>query len=81
MTDKPQIPKGGFAFPVMWDFHESETGMTLRDYAAIRFAPIMTFGPDLGCDPDSERFKKEARRAARAAYALADSMLEARDNG
>jgi hypothetical protein len=65
MSDNPR------AFPVPWEFHEAEAGMSLRDYFAGQ-ALIGLAMKDPYENPD---------RHAVLAYAKADAMLDARKKG
>ena len=60
---------GGPAFPVMWDYADNETGMSLRDW----FAGQALEGR--GYDGWG------AQDIAEMAYEIADAMLAARSNG
>lgn len=80
---------GGQAFPV-WELNGqgkaemTDFGMTLRDYFAAKALPALIAEPCWceGADPVFSRLgkdgKDEAEMFAKAAYRLADAMLEAR---
>ncbi len=73
---------GGPAFPATsWtkdgDFIGDNQGMTLRDYFAAQFAPVMI---RMIADGLHQSVKRPADEAAMSAYALADAMLKARQS-
>ncbi len=69
---------GGWAFPTPGDQHdESFNGMTLRDYFAAQFAPVMI---RMIADGLHQSVRRPADEAAVSAYALADAMLKARQS-
>jgi hypothetical protein len=65
---------GGPAFPVMWDYADNETGMTLRDWFAGQAMQGILAGP---CSRDGTPLKEWFDVPAHA-YQLADAMLAAR---
>ncbi|MDX0180881.1 hypothetical protein GOC16_08455 [Sinorhizobium meliloti] len=62
---------GGPAFPVMWEFAENETGMSLRDW----FAGQALAGLYASHDGSTRE------NMAAEAYDIADAMIEARKAG
>lgn len=64
-----EINDGGPAFPLKEPMRDDSEGMTLRDYFAAKALP-WCIGQ---CDPENW-----AKNSAKAAYDLADAMLEAR---
>ena len=81
---------GGPAFPVMWDYAESEAGMSLRDWFAGQHPVIdgelsITLAEALMCEhlPKSktslENRRWWAEAEARLKYLNADAMIAARD--
>lgn len=49
MSDK----NGGPAFPNDWEAKDmGSTGMTLRDYAALKVLPVLVANPETGYDED-----------------------------
>ena len=76
---------GGPAFPMTcpgnhpngnpcWNYHETGSGMTLRDWFAGQVAADLT--KDLSVDPSDCPY--DDHDLARDAYMIADAMLEAR---
>ncbi len=65
-------PENPLAFPVQWEFHEAEAGMTLRDW----FAGQAMNGWSASW-PEGRRIERPQTVAA-ASYAIADAMLAER---
>jgi len=64
------------AFPTV----SGQTGMDLRDYFAAKVMPAIVVtlkGAEIGVDAGA--ITEDTHRAARCAYAIADAMLEARN--
>jgi hypothetical protein len=61
---------GGPAFPIMWDYAENETGMSLRDYFA---------GQALAGRMARQSSYPSWGDAAKDAYEMADAMLAERE--
>lgn len=74
------VGDGGPAFPCEWDYINSNravaNGMTLRDYAAIKFAAAWV--PVLGLTTMPETREQRADEAVRLGLLQADAMLKAR---
>jgi hypothetical protein len=93
-TDKPDINDGGPAFPITRRKNERymdemgydrtraveglEGGMTLRDYAAIKFAAAWV--PVLGLTTMPETREQRAAEAVRLGLVQADAFLKARNS-
>jgi len=74
---------GGPAFPWCGDLNECPTmnlGMTLRDYLAAKaIQPFMVWALDQKQFKEYDTAAKAAAGYAKAAYQIADAMLEARN--
>ena len=74
-----KIKNGGPAFPVMWDFAENETGMSLRDWFAGQIISARVINQGSHRHKTEQEYHNCRAANARAAYALADAMLAARE--
>jgi hypothetical protein len=75
MSDKND---GGNAFPHSHEWNPSYSGMTLRDYFAIRLGQALLTTENL-FQINGENATRTPKNIAEAAYAYADAMLKARD--
>lgn len=73
-TGGPAFPCPGMVTP-NGDMYHPEHGMTLRDYAVIKFMASILAWPDAPAKRDGETY---AQATARIANEYADAMLEAR---
>ena len=69
------------AFPIVGQWGVSERGMTLRDYFAASAIAGILANPDISasaarCNVTTEQFREDTSKAA---YAVADIMLKARN--